>query len=189
MRNKPKKLPVNAKLVFKGIIFDTYQWQQKMFDGSYKTFEAIVRNPTVQIIPITKNNKIVVLEEEQPYVGKFIGLVGGHVEDNETPEENAKKELLEETGMVYEKLELWKKDKFGSKIIWDSYYFIARNCEVIQKKNLEVGEKNNILKLNFEEFIEFTQKNNFRNKSFKEIIFRMIHTKGEIDRFRKELFD
>lgn len=45
------KIPEDAKLVFKGVIFDVYQWEQEMFDGTYETFEAIKRVGTVQIIP------------------------------------------------------------------------------------------------------------------------------------------
>lgn len=183
-----KTLPKNAKCVHKGIRFNVYQWEQKLFDGTIQTFEAVKRNPSVQIITITQNNKLIVLDEQQPHVGKFQGLVGGHVEDNETPQENAHKELLEETGMKCEKLDLWKQTSFSSNIIWDSYYFIAKNCKKVQKATPEAGEKIKILELEFEEFIEFTQKNNFRNKSFKEMIFRMIHTKDEIEKFKKELF-
>jgi len=182
-------LPENAKLVHKGIIFDTYQWEQEMFDGSIQIFEAIKRNPTVQIFVVTENNKLIILNEEQPHVGKFIGLVGGHVEDNETPEENAHKELLEETGMKCDNLILWKKEEFGSKIIWDSYYFIAKNAKKVQNQNLEVGEKIEYLEVEFDEFIKLTQNKNFRNKSFSNMIFRMIHTKGELEKFKKELFN
>jgi len=32
-------VPEEAKLVFKGIIYDVYQWEQKMFDGTFSTFE------------------------------------------------------------------------------------------------------------------------------------------------------
>ena len=39
----PKGLPENAKLVFKGVLFDTWQWEQELFDGSYSTFEVVVR--------------------------------------------------------------------------------------------------------------------------------------------------
>lgn len=52
-----KRLPKNAKIVNKGIIFDTYHWEQEQFDGSIKIFEAIKRNPTVQIFAITKEKK------------------------------------------------------------------------------------------------------------------------------------
>ena len=91
--------------------------------------------------------------------------------------------------MTYSELNLWKKEEFGTKIIWDSYYFIAKNVEKIQDATPEVGEKIEVLELNFDEFIEFTQKENFRNKYFSNMVFRIIHTKGEIEKFKKELFD
>jgi hypothetical protein len=33
------KTPKGAKLAFRGVVFDVYQWKQRMFDGSYQTFE------------------------------------------------------------------------------------------------------------------------------------------------------
>lgn len=51
------KIPINARRVFKGIIFDVYQWEQKMFDGNFKTFEMLKRPNTVEIIAI-RDNKI-----------------------------------------------------------------------------------------------------------------------------------
>ncbi len=53
----PKGLPQNAKCVFEGILFDTWQWEQELFDGSFTTFEAIVRIGSTQIILIDENNK------------------------------------------------------------------------------------------------------------------------------------
>ena len=45
-------LPENAKLVFKGIIHDIYQWEQEMFDGSKATFERIRRPDTTAVIAV-----------------------------------------------------------------------------------------------------------------------------------------
>lgn len=181
-------IPNNAKLVFKGVLFDVYQWQQKMFDGTFATFEKIKRKPTTQIIAITKYNKIILLNEEQPNTGKFIGMPGGHVEENETIMQNAKKELLEETGMETEKLELWNKYDFGGKIEWQSHYFIAKNCTKIQEPKPENGEKITPFEVDFDEFIKYTQKKEFRNKFFSNLIFKMIHTPSELDKFKKQLF-
>ncbi len=179
------KLPKNAKKVFEGILFDIYQWKQEMFDGSYQIFEKIVRMPSSQLIVITKEEKLILLNEEQPSIGKFTGLVGGHVEKNETPIQNAKKELLEETGMKTDNIKLWKITNLGSKIEWESHYFIAKNCEKIQDPTPEVGEKIEVREFNFDNFIKETQKENFRNKNFQNMIFKMIHTKGELDKFKK----
>ncbi len=183
------KVPNNAKLVFGGIIFNVYQWKEKMFDNSFSTFEAVIRKPSVQIIVVTENNKLIILEEKQPFVGKFFGLVGGQVENSETIIQSVKKELLEETGMRYLKLKLWKKIKNDSKIIWDTYYFIANGCKIIQKPTPEVGEKIKMIECGFEKFIRYTQKKSFRNKEFSNIIFKMIHTKNELKEFKKKLFE
>ena len=41
-----QQLPKNAKRVFKGKIFDVYQWDQKMFDNSVEIFEKMKRTDT-----------------------------------------------------------------------------------------------------------------------------------------------
>ena len=51
-------LPENAKLVFKGVMFDTYQWEVDGYDGSKRIFEKLKRPDTVMIIPITEEGKI-----------------------------------------------------------------------------------------------------------------------------------
>ena len=42
-------IPINAKKVFQGIIFDVYQWEQKLFDGTVATFEKLKR-PDIDIV-------------------------------------------------------------------------------------------------------------------------------------------
>lgn len=79
-------IPKHAKRVFKGIIFDVYQWKQKLFDGSFTTFEKIKRKSTVMVLPITKDGKIILTQQEQPLEGKFIGAIGGIVDDKDKNE-------------------------------------------------------------------------------------------------------
>jgi len=43
-----------------------YQWEQKMFDETIKIFEKLKRNDTVDIIAVSENLDICILEEEQP---------------------------------------------------------------------------------------------------------------------------
>ena len=56
-------IPKDAKLVFKGKLFDVYQWQQERFDGSFATYERLRRRPSVTIIPITTAGKVIICEE------------------------------------------------------------------------------------------------------------------------------
>lgn len=183
------KMPINAKCVFKGVLFDVYQWEQKMFDGTTKIFEAIKRKNSVQIIAITVDKKIILLEEEQPHIGKFLSLPGGVIDDNETPRVAAIRELIEETGMACENIIPWKEISFGSKIDWTTYYFIAKKCKKNRELKLDVGEKIKLTTILFEEFLQKIEEEEFRNKGFSDIIFRIKNNKGELEKFKKELFD
>lgn len=57
--NLQSHIPPSAKKVFSGQIYDIYQWQQKMFDGSIETFEAAQRENVVTIIPIIDDTILV----------------------------------------------------------------------------------------------------------------------------------
>lgn len=101
------KIPPQAKRVFKGIIFDVYHWQQKMFDGSEETFEMLKRVNTIEVISI-KDGKICISHQSQPTKKDFYSLFGGRAEEGEEPLTTAKRELLEESGMTSDSWELYK---------------------------------------------------------------------------------
>lgn len=151
------KIPKKAKKVFKGVIFDIYQWKEKMYDGSYGVFEAAKRKDTISIIAITKNNKFIILEQEQPYKGKYFSLASGRVEKDEKPIVAAKRELLEETGYVPKKIKLFMTNKSYARVIWNDYAYIAYDCERKAKQNLDNGEKIQVKYLNFSKFYDFVR--------------------------------
>lgn len=146
------KIPADAKRVFKGIIFDVYQWQQQMFDGTYQTFEALKRPNTIEIIA-TSGDKIYMTHQSQPNKHDFYSLLGGRGEEGEDPLVTAKRELLEESGLESEDWELYKVFEPSHKIEWSVYTFVARNCKKVQDQHLDAGEKIEVMQLNFDEFI------------------------------------
>ncbi len=155
-------IPENAKKVFSGVIFDVYQWQQQMYDGSFKTFEKIGRDDAVNIIAITADNKIIVTEEEQPNKRPFITIPGGKIEKDEDPETAAKRELLEETGYAPERLELFSAIQPFSKMDWTIYTFIGRDSKKVAEQRLDNGEKIDLKLVSFEEFLDITEHPLFR---------------------------
>lgn len=182
------RIPKNAEKVFDGQRVDVYEWDQELFDGSIARFQSIIRNPSVQIIAVV-GDKIVLHKEEQPFRGEFLGMPGGEIEKGEDPKVAALRELKEETGMEPEELILWKIDKFGISIQWDSYYYIAKNCKKICEPQLDAGEKIEEYLVDFDQLFIETEKKDFRNKTFSNMLFRINHNKKDKEEFKDLLFN
>lgn len=177
-------IPDNAKKVFDWKTFNVYQWEQKMFDWTIKIFEKLKRNDSIDIIAISKNNEIYILEEEQPWRSPFYWLVWWTCEDWETPIETAKRELLEETWLKSGDWELFWSYSKSSRIDYKSNIFIARNCEKIEKQNLDSWEKIKVKKVNWEEFLKIIANPKFRVQEFALEVLRRVFLWNE-----KELKD
>jgi ADP-ribose pyrophosphatase YjhB (NUDIX family) len=150
------QIPKNAKKVFSGVIFEVYQWKQKMFDGKFKIFERIVRQNTVIILASYKN-KVVVLKQKQPGTNWFFCTPSGRMDiPGEAPTEAALRELREETGMIPGKLKLWKKSQREGKVVSTIYIFIAQNCKIVGPQKLDNGEKIQIKLFDFEKFLKLS---------------------------------
>lgn len=153
MSNRSKPIPADAKKVFEGVIFEVYQWEQEMFDGSIQTFERLKRPNTAQVIAVA-GDKVLTLIEEQPNSKKPCpSIPGGRCDEGETPLESAQRELLEETGYVSEDWQLWKEEDPVGKMEWTIYTFVARNCLKQQEPHLDAGERIELKPVSFDEFL------------------------------------
>src|SRR3989344_4980343 len=167
-------IPDNAKRVFKGVLFDTYQWEQEMFDGTKTTFEKLKRPDTIVVFPVLPDGKILLTEQEQPGKGFFIGATGGRVEEGEDILETAKRELLEESGYTADNFILWDAQQPISKIEWAVYTFIAKGLKKTADINLDAGEKIKLKPVSFEELLEIGSSENFYEK---EVIFKFMEAR------------
>lgn len=180
-------IPENAKCVFKGEIFDVYQWEQKMFDGSFATFEKLKRSDTAVVFAVTDDGKIILTEQEQPDKDLFIGAAGGRVEEGEDVLNTAKRELLEETGYQAKEYILWFAQQPVGKIDWTVYNFIAKGAKKVAEQNLDSGEKIKLKMVSFDEFLQMGSNEKF---SEKEIIPKILEAKLYPEKMKelKELF-
>lgn len=181
------RIPPQAKSVFKGEIFEIFQWEQELFDGTTATFERAKRANTAFAIPIL-DGKIIIADEEQPGGRQFITLPGGRLEKNESAEIGMQRELLEETGLQSNDLELLTVYEPAGKIDWQISIFIARNCIKVTEPHLDPGEKISIKKVNFEEFCEQVFSNEFRIKDFAHLLLRWKFLEPEkFEEFKQKL--
>ncbi len=135
-------LPDNAKCVFKGILFDVYQWEQELYDGSKATFEKLKREDTVVIIPSLPDKRLLFLTDEQPGRGPVLTFPAGRMDkEGEDPLVAAKRELLEETGHESDDWSLWRAIQPVTKIDWAIYFFVARNCKKTTEPDPGPGER------------------------------------------------
>lgn len=158
------KIPKHAKRVFNGTVFDIYQWKQKMFDGSKKTFEIAHRLDTISIIAIVEN-KIVILYQQQPNTPWYYTLPGGYVDDRrESHKKAALRELLEETGLKPKKIKLWKNYRNDTRLKSNHYIYIAQDCKKVAEQTPDGGEKIKVKLISFEKFLKFAHVDNFHNR-------------------------
>jgi len=138
-------IPDGAKKVFTGQIFDVYQWDQTLFDGTPAVFEMLKRPDTFQVIAI-KDGKIVLVMDEQPGRKPNLSFPGGRAEESDDNWLNgAKRELLEETGMTFKTWKLIKVGQPAPKIEWFTPIYIAYDFESQVAQKLDAGEKIEIL--------------------------------------------
>ncbi len=170
-----KTIPPEAKRVFKGIIYDVYHWQQKMFDGSMRTFEMLKRYDTVKVLAI-KDGKIVMLNEHQPGHVSAYELPGGRNDvASDTELDCAKREMLEETGMTFKTWRLLEVTEPFIKIDWFVYTFLATDLEKQIAPHTDGGEEIVMQLVSFEECLELS-----KNKAGKYLPIGLLEQAGSI---------
>jgi len=180
-------IPPHATRVFEGIMLDVYHWKQEMFDGTTAIFEKIKRVDTINILPITKDNKIIITHQEQPGMEPFIGSVGGRIDKGEEPLDAAKRELLEEAGMVSDNWKLWMSVQPSNVMDWVIYTFIAKDCRVIQPQNLDSGEKIKLLMVSFDEYLKIILDEKYRDREL-TLAFLIAKEQGKLGEIKRLLF-
>ncbi|MDX1535897.1 MAG: NUDIX hydrolase [Candidatus Spechtbacterales bacterium] len=123
-------------------------------DGNIAYFDIKKEGPAVCIVPLTKDNEVILFKQFRPGPEKvLLELPGGGFENRESPKQAATRELLEETGYVGN-LQLvcvsWD-DAYSTMI---RYNFVATNCQKQQDPSLDEGEFGEVVKLSLEKFRE-----------------------------------
>lgn len=167
-----QSIPPHAKKVFTGVLFDVYQWEQEMFDGTIETFEKLKRLDTVTVIPVLENGKILIIDDEQPGRTSALTFPGGRLNQGEDPEAAAQRELLEETGYEVGDVQLWSSEQPITKLDWAWYSFIARGCKKVTEPHLDAGERITVREVSFEELVDLVDTDTFQCQNMRHEFVR-----------------
>lgn len=181
-------IPAHAKLAFKGKVFEVWQWEQRLFDGSVETFEQLKRQNTAQVIPVVGDNILIQLESQPNVSQPFLSLPGGRCLPNEKSLDAAKRELLEETGYVSDDWILCKEQNSIGRIDWTVYTYIARNCVFKKSPQLDSGEKINTRFVTFEEFLMLSEDQSFYERELTPMLLCARFDQKIKNEFRNLLF-
>lgn len=144
-------IPDKATRVFSGRIFDVYQWEQELYDGSTDTFEMLKRPDTTSVICLVDDH-VMVLDEEQPGRGKRRNFPGGRVDPEDTDIISAAaREVLEETGYRFKNWRLIKVWQPIAKMEWFIHLVLAWDVSGTEDTKHEAGERILVEHLTLEE--------------------------------------
>lgn len=200
-----KLIPDEAELVFRGKIYDVYQWPQKMYDGSTETFEMLRRPDTVKVIAILTpeeqeklqnfrdvsaeevGDKIVITRQIQPRKDWFYDYPGGRMDEADESElAAAKREMREEAGLEFRNWKLIAVKQPFTKIDWLVYTFIATELIGQVEQNLDAGEKIEVELATLEKINQLAKTDESQYLRFKN--FEKLHQIGDL-RNAPELYD
>lgn len=95
----------SSKVVFNGKLLHVFYDEANLPDGSVSTREWIKHPGASAIVPIFENGDVMLIDQfRYPAKQIFSEVPAGKIDVGENPHQTAKRELLEETGLVAEKL-------------------------------------------------------------------------------------
>lgn len=133
---------VESSEIFSGKILDLKLNEVSLADGSHSKREVIIHSGGAAVLAINDNDEIALVFQYRAGCSEVVcELPAGKVERDEEPIVCAKRELLEECGMVSDDWTLLN-DCYPSPAYVDEVIsvFLAKNCRKVAEKHLDEGE-------------------------------------------------
>ena len=132
-----------------------FKLMAKKVDNTPEPYYFVQSTDAVSVIAMTPEKKVILVQQYRPAIdSESLELPAGHLKDMETPEDAARRELLEETGYLADKVEFLgvlypNTTRIGHKL----WCYFAPN--VIKAKEPELREINKVINCYQSELVEF----------------------------------
>ncbi len=132
---------VNSKLIYDGFI-KLYEDEILLENGVKHKFSLIKQKQAASVIPVTKDQKVILVKQFRAGIGQYtLEIPAGILDENETHEQCAKRELLEETGYSSENIEFFCEYSPAAGITDEILkMYIAKDVIKVDKLNLDDTE-------------------------------------------------
>ncbi|MCX6742702.1 MAG: NUDIX hydrolase [Candidatus Parcubacteria bacterium] len=145
--------------ISKEIVFEKYnrkieKVKYRLPDGEEKDYYLKKEGPAVGILALTKDNQVLLVKQFRPGPNEILDeLPGGYVEENETPEQAAERELLEETGYKG-KIQLVTTAFDCAYSTMKRYCLVATDCQQVAEQKLDKSEFAEVILMPLNDFRE-----------------------------------
>ncbi len=142
----------NRDVAYQGRAFKVERLTVRLPDGVTKVFDLVQHSPSITVIPVTDDGQILFVRQYRMGAEEMLlELPAGVLEKGEDPQEGARRELREETGMDARELKLlgsaYLAPGYSSELM---YFFLGRQLspaplaqdedEFIQLESLSIKE-------------------------------------------------
>ena len=118
---------------------------------------------SVQVFALTENNNVIIVKQYRPGSEKEeIELPGGRIDEGESKEKAAHRELKEETGYTTDKLFYLGSKTYSPYSEWRIYFFAALNCSKTDNLKLDRDEYLSAHEMPLKAYRELMKKSNTR---------------------------
>ncbi len=170
--NQDKPEIISTETVYKGRVFDVIKAEICEEDSEYER-EVVTHNGSAVIVPMFADKTVALVKQYRHAAEKYLlELPAGSVEDDETPEECAFREIEEEIGMKAGKLEKLTEFYVSPGFLTEKMHVFLATDLTESKQNLDDDENISMEKLTFDEVFEKIRRNEIEDaKTMLGLIF------------------